>query len=134
MGEPRHSVERDPHGRRPTQATRLGVVLEHLALVAIDGAGDSVMATLDDGFRLHLDGITTDATGYLVLLSARWAAEGDRPPLDVMATSESGDMVTVSIEPHCLAHVRVIDGRIRELWLTADWRQWVAWLHTGELG
>lgn len=109
------------------------VVCRHLALVAVDGATDDVAATVSPGFRLHLDAMETDRWGYLALIAARWAAEGDRPPLDVVRHTVSGEMVTVAIAPRAVAHFRTRGDLIDELWLTCDWRQWVAWLERGDL-
>jgi hypothetical protein len=106
-------------------STAVDVVCHHLALVAIDGAGTSVQATLHPEFRLHVDGLTTGAGGYLALIEARWAAEGERPPLDVMKASLQPSVVTLAIEPHCMVHVRVADDLLAEMWITADWRRCV---------
>ncbi|MFT3853451.1 MAG: hypothetical protein QM733_12035 [Ilumatobacteraceae bacterium] len=107
------------------------VVCQHLALVAVDGAGPSVEATLHPDFRVHLDGLTTDATGYLALIEARWAAEGFRPPLDVTRVSAGPTIASVAIQPHCMLHVRLDGDLLAEMWITADWRQWITWLDAG---
>ncbi len=114
-------------------ASIVDVVCRHLALVAVDGAGATVAATLDPSFQLHVDGLTTDAAGYLALIDARWAAEGDRPPLDVVAATPQRSMVTVSIEPRCMAHMRVEDEVLVEMWITSDWRRWISGLDAGLL-
>jgi hypothetical protein len=103
---------------------RLGVVCRHLALVAIDGATDEVASTMTADFRLHVEGTTTDRWGYLALIDARWAAEGPRPPLDVLGDHVSGDQVAIGVAPHCLAHFGVRDELISEVWMTPDWRPW----------
>jgi len=107
------------------------VASRHLALVAVDGAASTVADTLAPGFRLHVDGLTTDGGGYLALIAARWAVEGPRPPLDVMATAPYASVVTLSIEPHCMIHIAVEDELITEMWITSDWRRWMAWLDDG---
>jgi hypothetical protein len=107
------------------------VVVRHLALVAVDGAGGSVAETLHPDFRLHLDGTTTDASGYLALIEARWAIEGDRPPLDVTRATTKSPMVAVVVEPHCMVHVRVERDLLAEMWITTDWRHWLSWLDAG---
>jgi hypothetical protein len=112
-------------------ATTVDVVYQHLALVAVDGAGASVAETLHPQFRVHVDGLSTDAGGYLALIEARWAVEGVRPPLDVTRASSRPAVVTVVIEPHCIIHVRVDEGLLAEMWITADWRRWLDWLDAG---
>lgn len=111
--------------------TTVDVVYQHLALVAVDGAGPSVADTLHPDFCVHVDGLTTDASGYLALIEARWAVEGNRPPLDVTRASARPSLVSVVIEPHCMVHVRVDDGLLAEMWITADWRRWLLWLDAG---
>ncbi len=94
------------------------MVCRHLALVAVDGATDEVAATLTPDFRLHVDATTTDRWGYLALIAARWAAEGTRPPLDVIGDHVSGDHVAVDIAPQCIARFHVCGERISEAWMT----------------
>ncbi len=112
-------------------AATMDVVYQHLALVAVDGPGQSVAETLHPGFRVHIDGLTTDAGGYLALIEARWSVEGPRPPLDVTRASARPTLVSVVIEPRCLLHVRVDDGLLAEMWITADWQRWLDWLDAG---
>jgi hypothetical protein len=100
-------------------STVVDVVCHHLALVAVDGAGESVLATLHPEFRFHVDGLTTGASGYLALIEARWAVEGERPPLDVTSASQQPSTVLVTIEPRCTMHVRVEDDALVEMWLSA---------------
>ena len=77
----------------------------------------NVSTTSYTGFRLHVDGLTTDVGGYLALIEARWAAEGDRPPLDVTSASQQPSVVTIAIEPRCTMHVRVEDDALVEMWI-----------------
>jgi len=95
------------------------LVVRHLALVAVDGAGASVAETLHPAFRLHLDDFTTGASGYLALIEARWAAEGARPPLDVTSASSRPASVSVAIEPRCTVEVRIEGGLLAEMWITS---------------
>jgi len=108
----------------------LDTVCQHLALVAIDGATNEVALTLDPAFRLHVDGADTDRWGYLSLIEANHAAHVARPPLDVEDAYTFGDFVMARLSPRCLAHFRVIDDAIVELWMTVDWQQWQVWLGT----
>src|SRR6478609_709356 len=107
---------------RDVSSTVVDVVCHHLALVAVDGAGESVLSTRHPEFRLHVDGLTTGAGGYLALIEARWAVEGERPPLDVTRTSEHPSTVTVAIEPACVLRVRVAQDRLVEMGVRAGRR------------
>ena len=103
----------------------ISTVCQHLALVAIDGATDEVAATLAPDFRLHLGGVDTDGTGYLALIEANHAAHGTRPPLDVQSAVGTGHSGWARLEPVCLAHFRIGDDKISELWIATDWRDWL---------
>ena len=124
-------------GDQPVQRVHerraLDVVCEHLALVAVDGAGPSVADTLLPGFTLHLGDLITDAGGYLALIAARWAAEGERPPLEVLRNVVRGRFVTVALAPRTVAHFRVERGAVESLWITSDARHWLTWLGRGDL-
>ena len=96
--------------------------------MAIDGASEDVDHTLTADFALHLDGLTTDRWGYFVLIEANRAAYGTRPPLDVQDACARADFVSVRLEPSSLAHFRLVDGLITELWMTVDWQTWCRWM------
>jgi hypothetical protein len=113
---------------------RLSVACHHLALAAVGGASDELALTLAPAFRLHLRDLVTDRWGYLALLEAEHALSPVAAiPLDVISGTVSGDCVTLGLQPRCLAHFRVIDGVITELWLTADWDVWSRWLGDHDL-
>ncbi len=109
-------AERDP--------ALVDVACHHFALVAIDGASDETALTISPSFRLHIGTLDTDRTGYLALIAARHAAHGERPPLDVLHLCTRGNVVTAHLEPRCLAHLRVEDDVVSEMWLTPDWDEW----------
>jgi hypothetical protein len=121
-----------PSGRRAqsreTESRSLSTVCRHLALVAVDGATDEVALTLDPGFVLHLNGVSTDRWGYLALIEANRALHATRPPLDVRTASARRRFVTVSLIPRCVAHFQLEDELIVRLWMTPDWRVWSDWL------
>jgi hypothetical protein len=129
------NVER--RSTRPTdrraEPDPIAVVGHHLAVVAVDGASDEMERGLDPAFRLHLDGLHTDRHGYQALVGARWAAEGDRPPLDVVGNVALGPVVTAAIAPRGIAHFRVDAGLIAEAWITSDWNTWLDPLHADRL-
>src|SRR5262245_6758499 len=91
------------------ERVNVSTVCRHLALVAIEGATDEVALTLDPGFRLHVDRLDTDRSGYLALIAANHAAQPARPPLDVVTAYGRGHFVTARLEPHCIAHFRMAD-------------------------
>jgi len=112
--------------RQPCGEAEIDVVLNHLATVAVDGAGPDMADTMAADFSLHIDGYTTDRNGYLALVAARWAVEGDRPPLDVLTNQATGAVVTAALVPRSVAHFRVDRGVVCEAWLTTDWSQWLS--------
>lgn len=107
------------------------VVNRHLALVAVEGAVDEVTATLASGFRLHVEDCSTDRHGYLALIAARWAAEGDRPPLEVGQRAVSDRSAIVVLGERTAAYVRVEDALIAEIRMTNEWRRWADWVEAG---
>ena len=103
-------------------------------MIAVRGGDDEIALTLSPNFVLHTDVLTTDRWGYLALIDADRCLSSPRlPPLDVIAGEASGDFVSVSLVPRCLAHFRVTDGTIAELWLTSDWHMWRDWLTGGDM-
>lgn len=101
--------------------------------MAVDGATAETASSLAPAFRLRVESLTTDAVGYLALVGARWASEGPRPPLEVVKELDEGDAVTVLMAPRTVAHFRVRDEQITELWMTSECGRWADWGTSGGL-
>ena len=115
-------------GESEAEGANVRAVCWHLALAAIDGPTDELALTMAPEFRLHLDGCATDRWGYFALIEANRAAHATWPPLDVEDAFGRGHFVTARLEPRCIAHFRLVDGLIAELWMTVDWHTWRTWL------
>lgn len=120
-----HPVSDDTEECRRRNTDR---VCRHLALAAIDGATREVLDTMDPGFRLHVDDVDTDRSGYLALIEANHAAHGDRPALDVNRTVARHGFVTAFLDSSWVAHFRLGPAAIEELWMAPHWQIGHQWL------
>ena len=114
------SPGRSAEPARDVARGNLSTVCHHLAVLAIEGVTEELALTLDPSFSLHLDHVDTDRWGYLALIDAERAISSIRPPLDVRDAITRGEFVTVALEPRCLAHFRVAESVIAELWMTRE--------------